>query len=115
MESISPDLQAVRVYALVKSYYDRRPVFLRVRHPIRTRDQFFLLTETNWLMLFGEIVAVCCENHTEHTDTVCTSTLRFRYRHQPFNAVWGNSHCLLKESFSPELSVFSSAVEKRKN
>jgi hypothetical protein len=24
-------------------------------------------------MLFGETVAVYCENHTEHTDTVCTS------------------------------------------
>jgi hypothetical protein len=24
-------------------------------------------------MLFGEAVAVCCENHTEHTDTVRTS------------------------------------------
>jgi hypothetical protein len=24
-------------------------------------------------MLFGEIVPVYCENHTEHTDTVCTS------------------------------------------
>jgi hypothetical protein len=24
-------------------------------------------------MLFGETVAVYCENHTQHTDTVCTS------------------------------------------
>jgi hypothetical protein len=24
-------------------------------------------------MLFGETVAVYCENHTEHTDTPCTS------------------------------------------
>jgi hypothetical protein len=24
-------------------------------------------------MLFGETVAVYCENHTEHTDTVCTT------------------------------------------
>jgi predicted Zn-dependent protease with MMP-like domain len=30
-------------------------------------------TEPKWLMLFGETVAVYCENHTEHTDTVCTS------------------------------------------
>jgi hypothetical protein len=27
-------------------------------------------TEPNWLMLFGETVAVCSENHTEHTDTL---------------------------------------------
>jgi hypothetical protein len=28
-------------------------------------------TKPNWLMLFGETVAVCCENHTEHTNTLC--------------------------------------------
>jgi hypothetical protein len=28
-------------------------------------------TEPNRLMLFGETVAVYCENHAEHTDTVC--------------------------------------------
>jgi hypothetical protein len=48
-------------------------------------------------MLFGETVAVYCENHTEQTDTVRTSgnTLRLRYRAQPVNAVCGNSRCLL--------------------
>jgi hypothetical protein len=30
-------------------------------------------TEPNRLILFGETVAVYCENHTEHTDTVRTS------------------------------------------
>jgi hypothetical protein len=28
-------------------------------------------TKTNRLMLFRETVAVCCENHMEHTDTLC--------------------------------------------
>jgi hypothetical protein len=28
-------------------------------------------TKTNRLMLFGETVAVYCENHTEHTDALC--------------------------------------------
>jgi hypothetical protein len=28
-------------------------------------------TKPNRLMLFGEIVAVYCENHMEHTDTLC--------------------------------------------
>jgi hypothetical protein len=52
-------------------------------------------------MLFGETVAVCCENRTEHTDTYKLSsflkenTSRHRYRAQPVNAVWGNSRCLL--------------------
>jgi hypothetical protein len=49
-------------------------------------------------MLFSEIIAVYCENHTEHTDTLCGqnaefspyligNTLRLRYKAQPVNAV----------------------------
>jgi hypothetical protein len=84
----------------------------------------FSATEPNRLTLCGETVAVCCENRTEHTDTLWavrtsqeTSRLRyraqpvnavgspyltgdmsrFRYRAQPVNAVWGNSRCLLWE------------------
>jgi hypothetical protein len=30
-------------------------------------------------MLFGETVAVCCENHTEHTDTLCGQNAEFWY------------------------------------
>jgi hypothetical protein len=61
-------------------------------------------TEPNRLMLFKETVAVYCENHTEHTNTLCGqktspyltgNTSRLRYRSQPVNAVNGNSRCLL--------------------
>jgi hypothetical protein len=60
-------------------------------------------TECNRLMLFGETVAVYCENHTEHINTLCEhfrpyitgNTLRLYYRAQPVNIVWGNSRCLL--------------------
>jgi hypothetical protein len=58
-------------------------------------------TKPNQLMLFGKTVAVYCENHTEHTDIYKLSsyltgnTSRLRYKAQPVNAVWGNSHCLL--------------------
>jgi hypothetical protein len=55
-------------------------------------------------MLFRETVTVYCENHTEHTDTLCEqnaefcniykfssyltgNTLRLRYKAQPVNAV----------------------------
>jgi hypothetical protein len=31
----------------------------------------------NRLMLFGETVAVYCENHTEHTDTLCGQSAEF--------------------------------------
>jgi hypothetical protein len=30
-------------------------------------------------MLFEETVAVCCENHTEHTDTLCEQNAEFWY------------------------------------
>jgi hypothetical protein len=29
------------------------------------------------LMLFGETLAVYCENHTEHTDTLCGQNAEF--------------------------------------
>jgi hypothetical protein len=50
-------------------------------------------------MMFGKIVAVYCENHKEHMDTV-RNTLRLRYRDQPVNAVCGNSRCLLWEPYA---------------
>jgi hypothetical protein len=28
-------------------------------------------------MLFGETVAVCCENHMEHRDTLCGQNVEF--------------------------------------
>jgi hypothetical protein len=37
------------------------------------RTHYVSTTEPNRLMLFGETVAVYCENHTEHTDKVRTS------------------------------------------
>jgi hypothetical protein len=42
---------------------------------VRTSQEthYVSATEPNRLMLFREIVAVYCENHTEHTDTVRTS------------------------------------------
>jgi hypothetical protein len=49
-------------------------------------------------MLFGETVAVYCENHTEHTYTVRTSQETHYVSATAtnlVNAVWGNSRCLL--------------------
>jgi hypothetical protein len=51
-------------------------------------------TEPNRLMLFGETVAVYCENHTEHINTLCghfspyltANTLRFITEHT--DAMW---------------------------
>jgi hypothetical protein len=33
----------------------------------------------NWLMLFGETVTIYCENHTEHTHTLCGQNVEFCY------------------------------------
>jgi hypothetical protein len=76
---------------------------------VRTSQETYYLsgTEPNRLMLFGETVAVYCENHTEHINTLCghfspyltRSMLRLHYRAQQVNVVWGNSRCLLWEPY----------------
>jgi hypothetical protein len=33
-------------------------------------------TETNRLMLFGQTIVVCFENHKEHTNTLCVGRMR---------------------------------------
>jgi 3-deoxy-D-arabino-heptulosonate 7-phosphate (DAHP) synthase class II len=44
-------------------------------NPVRTSQETYYIsaTETNRLMLFGETVAVYCENHTEHRNPARTS------------------------------------------
>jgi hypothetical protein len=37
------------------------------------------ITKPNRLMLFRETVAVYCENHTEHTNTLCGQNAEFLY------------------------------------
>jgi hypothetical protein len=58
--------------------------------PVRTSQETHYVSTTtpNRLMLFGETVAVYCEKHTEHTDTLCGQ-----------NGVWGSSRCLLWETY----------------
>jgi hypothetical protein len=60
------------------------PIILRSEHPIynnsarisqETHD--ISASKPNWLMLFRETVAVYCENHTEHTDTLCEQNAEF--------------------------------------
>jgi hypothetical protein len=56
---------------------------------------YVIATETNRLMIFGETVAVYCENHTEHrySPYLTGNILRLRYRDQP--VVWGKGRYLL--------------------
>jgi hypothetical protein len=43
------------------------------KNPVRTSQETHYLSATkpNRIMLFRETVAVYCENHTEHTNTLC--------------------------------------------
>jgi hypothetical protein len=46
------------------------------RDAVRTSQE---TTKPNRLMLFGDTVAVYCENHTEHTHTLCGQNAEFWY------------------------------------
>jgi hypothetical protein len=48
-------------------------------NPVRTSQEthYISAAKPNRLMLFGETVAVYCENHTEHTDTLCAQNAGF--------------------------------------
>jgi hypothetical protein len=49
-------------------------------NPVRTsQETHYFTTKTNRLMLFGETVAVYCEDRTEHTDTLCGQNAEFWY------------------------------------
>jgi hypothetical protein len=51
------------------------------------------ITKPNPLMLFREIIAVYCENHTEHINTLCGYNAEFYY-----GKAGGlySDHCVLK-------------------
>jgi translation initiation factor IF-1 len=53
--------------------------FWCVKDSVRTSQEthYFSTTKPNRLMLFGETVAVYCENHTEHTNTLCRQNVEF--------------------------------------
>jgi hypothetical protein len=50
-----------------------------IKNPVRTSQEthYVSTTKLNRLMLFGETVAVYCDNHTEHTDTLCGRNAEF--------------------------------------
>jgi hypothetical protein len=48
---------------------------------VRTSQEthYFSVTKPNRLMMFGETVAVYCENHTEHINTLCEQNVEALY------------------------------------
>jgi hypothetical protein len=94
-----------------------RPKFVEIiyTNSVRTSRETHYVSATKPNRL-KETVTVYCENHTEHTNTLCGqnaqfcniyksssyltgNTLRLRYKAQPVNAVQGNSRCLLWEPY----------------
>jgi translation initiation factor IF-1 len=53
-------------------------VFPALINPVRTSQETHYVsdTEPNQLILFGETVAVYCENHMEHINTLCGTSVR---------------------------------------
>jgi hypothetical protein len=51
------------------------------KYPVRTSQEthYICVTRTNRLMVFRETVAGYCENHTEHTHTLCVKNAEFWY------------------------------------
>jgi hypothetical protein len=51
----------------------------RMQSSVRTSQEthYVSATKPNRLMLFREIIAVYCENNTEHTDTLCIGEVLF--------------------------------------
>jgi hypothetical protein len=51
------------------------------KNSVRTSQEahYVSATETNRLMLCRETVAVYCENHTEHTNTLCGHNAEFQF------------------------------------
>jgi hypothetical protein len=49
-------------------------------YSVRTsrETRYASVTKPNRLVLFRETVAVYCENHTEHADTLCGQNAEFR-------------------------------------
>jgi hypothetical protein len=61
------------------SYYNSIQIIYN--NPVRTSQEthYISATKPNRLMLFRETVAVYCENHMEHTDTLCGQNAGFWY------------------------------------
>jgi hypothetical protein len=75
-------------------------LFVQIMPSVHTSQEthYVSATKPNRLMPFREIIAVYCENHTEHVNTLCGqnaefrsyltgNTLRLRYKAEPVDAV----------------------------
>jgi hypothetical protein len=74
-----------RSHSQVRVPWDSQPYFtvsdIRYKNLVRTslEKRHVSAAEANLLMLFGETVAVYCENHTKHITTLCGQNAAFNY------------------------------------
>jgi hypothetical protein len=54
-------------------FFKEKIIKIKYTNSVRTSQEthYVSATKPNRLMLLRETVAVYCENHTEHTDTLC--------------------------------------------
>jgi hypothetical protein len=85
----------------------RHTVLAECKDCTSQETHYFSSPKANILMLFREKFAVYCENHKEHTDTLCEQNvelyltgnkLLLRYKSKAVNSVWGNFRCFCSEN-----------------
>jgi hypothetical protein len=74
---LQPFLQTITPYSPVWSNF----FTILCKNPVCTSQEtrYVSATKTNQLMLFRETIAVYCENHTKHTNTLCRQNAEFWY------------------------------------
>jgi hypothetical protein len=62
-----------------KDYYGTQKYIRWAENSVRTSQEthYVSATKPNVLILFRETVTVYCENHTEHTNTLCGQNVEF--------------------------------------
>jgi hypothetical protein len=68
-----------RLHGIVLNPSKTESLYITYKNSVRTSQETHHVSTTkpSRLMLFGETVAVYCENHTEHTDTLCGQNVEF--------------------------------------
>jgi hypothetical protein len=72
----SSDLQSLFIVRTIRNTQIHR-VWAECRVCTSQETHYVSTAKPSRLMLFGETVAVSCENHTEHSDTLCGYTNLF--------------------------------------
>jgi hypothetical protein len=91
-------------------------------HSVRTSQEthYVTVTKPKRIMLFGEqslytVRAVRTHDKYALSPYLTRNSLHRRYRHQPINAVRGNSRCLLWEPYGTHRYIYTQSVPYREH